>query len=210
MQANQKQEEAAATAVQHTHHLTRALEGSQFAFRWGDAVGAQLDPSTGARAVPGSQRQHLLEEVCNQSRSVSAFGCAASRGRLALLSSAAQRFGGSVQIRQCRRELSRFWEVVGGKNRSPSPPPSPAGRGRLPRALHECAVSALAAWASADLKRHACCSLSQRERGRVRESRPSSPGGCHCLRCSRRSQNSAAKAQPIRSATGPQSQRLRT
>jgi hypothetical protein len=53
--------------------------------------------------------------------------------------------------------------------RSPSPRPSPAGRGRIALNLTKNHATEFAGYASEKSEAHACCPLSQRERVRVRE-----------------------------------------
>ena len=53
--------------------------------------------------------------------------------------------------------------------RSPSPRPSPAGRGRIVARLSKKQAAGFAGWSSENIDVYECCPLSQRERVRVRE-----------------------------------------
>ncbi len=59
-----------------------------------------------------------------------------------------------------------------GMRRSPSPRPSSAGIGRMFLRLTDCGKSGFAECSSAVREAYECCSLSQRERARVREKGP--------------------------------------
>jgi hypothetical protein len=78
--------------------------------------------------------------------------------------------GEGLRVRESRTVKSRVRIADRGESKtpSPSPRPSPARRGRIILSLFDC-LEAVVKWPSAIQASDDCCSLSRRERVRVRE-----------------------------------------